>query len=127
VDDALATGQINPTLPFVRREAVAALKAQYASQDDAASRIARRITDFYQGQLPQVAAERKADVAKVVAVVQGLYRRNIFPEMKVIWGIYPNNLGHVSSPGCFRCHDDVHTAKDGQVIRQDCELCHKMG
>ena len=45
--------------------------------------------------------------------------------MKVTWGTYPNHLGHIDTPGCFRCHDDEHTTKDGSVIRQDCEMCHK--
>jgi hypothetical protein len=44
--------------------------------------------------------------------------------MKVAWGTYPNNLGHMDFPGCFRCHDDSHKAKDGSTISQDCELCH---
>jgi hypothetical protein len=44
--------------------------------------------------------------------------------MNVTWGTYPNQLGHVDAPGCFRCHDDEHKAADGSVIRQDCELCH---
>ena len=47
--------------------------------------------------------------------------------MKVTWGTYPNNIGHVDFPGCFRCHDDAKKTSDGRVIKQDCELCHKMG
>ena len=46
--------------------------------------------------------------------------------MKVTWGTYPNHLGHVDTPGCFRCHDDGHKAADGTVITQDCELCHTL-
>jgi hypothetical protein len=46
--------------------------------------------------------------------------------MKVGWGTYQNNIGHLNFPGCFRCHDDNHKAKDGSVISQDCELCHSM-
>jgi cytochrome c2 len=53
-----------------------------------------------------------------------LFERNIFPEMKVSWGTYPNNLGHTVFPGCFRCHDDNHRTEDGKVISQDCGLCH---
>ena len=45
--------------------------------------------------------------------------------MNVKWGTYPNHIGHIDSPGCFRCHDDEHKASDGAVIRQDCEICHK--
>ena len=45
--------------------------------------------------------------------------------MKVTWGSYPNNIGHITSTGCFRCHDDSHEAKDGSKISGDCEYCHK--
>jgi hypothetical protein len=126
VDDAITHNQIARTLPFVRREAVGSLKVAYASQDAAAAAISKRLTDFYQGQYPQLVVARKADIAKAVATVQDIYRRNIFPEMKTTWGTYPNNLGHVDFPGCFRCHDDNHKSRDGRVIRQDCDLCHKM-
>ena len=45
--------------------------------------------------------------------------------MKVTWGVYPDNVGHMTSAGCFRCHDGGHTAKDGTTISADCEYCHK--
>ena len=47
-----------------------------------------------------------------------------FPEMKVKWGTYPTNKGHLTSAGCFRCHDESHTAKDQTTISGDCGLCH---
>jgi hypothetical protein len=37
-----------------------------------------------------------------------------------------NNLGHNDFRGCFRCHHDAHTSKDGSTISQDCEMCHKV-
>jgi len=40
------------------------------------------------------------------------------------FGVYPNNLGHITSNGCFRCHDDGHTAADGTTISGECEYCH---
>jgi hypothetical protein len=46
--------------------------------------------------------------------------------MKVGWGTYANNMGHVAFPGCFRCHDDNHIAADGEAISQDCQSCHDM-
>jgi hypothetical protein len=46
--------------------------------------------------------------------------------MKVTWGSYASNLGHSDFPGCFRCHDDGHKARDGSTISQDCEMCHKL-
>jgi hypothetical protein len=39
---------------------------------------------------------------------------------------YPDNIGHIDSPGCFRCHDDNHKSKDGKKISQDCDTCHKI-
>jgi hypothetical protein len=126
VNDALATGTLSATLPFVRREAVAALKVSYASQEAARTGIAQRLADFYARQLGDQAAARKGDIAKAVAGTQEIYGRNVFPAMKATWGTYANNIGHVDFPGCFRCHDDVKKTRGGVVIKQDCELCHKM-
>ena len=57
--------------------------------------------------------------------MQGLHRRNVFPAMKLDAGATtPTIAGHIEFPGCFRCHDDEHKTRDGQAIRQDCELCH---
>ena len=39
--------------------------------------------------------------------------------MKVTFGAYPDNRGHTSSDGCFRCHDDTKAAKDGTKISGD--------
>ena len=36
------------------------------------------------------------------------------------------NIGHTDFPGCFRCHDGAHTAKDGSSITQDCNACHNL-
>jgi hypothetical protein len=124
VDEAIANGAIPRALPFARREAVAALKAGYASQPAALEAIQRRMTNFYRVALKEQYDGRKGDVERAVAATQAIYGRNIFPDMKVSWGTYFNNLGHSVFPGCFRCHDDSHKAKDGSAIRQDCELCH---
>jgi len=55
-----------------------------------------------------------------------IYTRNVFPDMKVGWGTYPNNIGHEDFPGCFRCHDETHEASDGRTITQSCDACHKL-
>jgi hypothetical protein len=43
----------------------------------------------------------------------------------VTWGTYPNNIGHMDFPGCFRCHDGSHAAPDGKAIANDCNTCHQ--
>jgi len=121
VNEMMASGDIPKTLPFVHREAVKALKVNYPSQDAAVREISRALRDFYQTGQSQATAQ---DVEKAMAAVEGIYRRNVFPDMNVRFGTYGNNIGHIDSPGCFRCHDDNHKSKDGRKIGQDCDTCH---
>jgi hypothetical protein len=126
VDEAMATGEIAAALPFIKREAVAALKHEYANQQAAVDAIAARLREFYRKNYLAVYNGERQAVERAVGATQRLYTRNVFPSMRVTWGTYPNNIGHVAFPGCFRCHDEEHKASDGSVIRQDCELCHAM-
>ena len=64
-------------------------------------------------------------MARAIKSLQNVYRRNVFPSMKVTFGTYTDNSGHTTSNGCFRCHDDTLTAADGRTISGDCEYCHK--
>jgi hypothetical protein len=125
VDRRLTTGEMPRTLPFVRREAVAAIKEKYDSQTAALDAIAQRLREFYRTQHQDVYMSRRQEVERAVSAAQQAYRRNVFPAMNITWGTYPNNIGHMDFPGCFRCHDDSHKTKDGKTIGQDCELCHK--
>jgi hypothetical protein len=124
VNDAMARGDIPTSLPFIHREAVKALQGRYTSEPAAAAEISRLLRDFYRAQPSPAAATGAVDLERAVAVVQTLFRRNVFPDMQVGFGTYPTNIGHVDSPGCFRCHDDSHVTKDGKKIGQDCETCH---
>ena len=126
VDELIARGVIPRTLPFVRREAVKALKVTYPTQEAAGEGISRTLRDFYRSQYPQAYMSQRPDVEKAVQATETVYRRNVFPEMNVQFGTYPNNIGHMDFPGCFRCHDDNHKSKDGKAIGQDCESCHKI-
>ncbi len=125
VDRALSLGEIPIALPYVKREAVAALEETYPSQAAAVDAIAARLRQFYREQYNAVYMSQRQEVERAVAVTQRLYERNVFPSMNVTFGSYPNNIGHMDFPGCFRCHDDSHMTKDGQTIGQDCETCHK--
>jgi nitrate/TMAO reductase-like tetraheme cytochrome c subunit len=122
VDNAITAGVLPRDLPFARREAVAALKDSYASNAEALSGIEARLRKFYANQ----ASAQAPALTRAIGGVQEIYGRNVFPAMKVGWGTYPNNIGHVFFSGCFRCHDDNHKSRDGSVIKQDCESCHAM-
>src|SRR5262249_25074590 len=108
VNELLARGDIPKTLPFIRREAVKALKVAYHDQDAAEREISRTLREFFRTQSPSTDRTNQQDVDRAVKANASVYRRNVFPEMKVRFGTYPNNIGHVDAPGCFRCHDDNH-------------------
>jgi nitrate/TMAO reductase-like tetraheme cytochrome c subunit len=116
VNRAMASGRISAKLPFIRREAVRLLKSNYA--DEAAAMAA------IESGLRSVSSTDQQALSQAIATTQHLYRTNVFPAMKVTWGVYPDNLGHTTSTGCFRCHDGSHVARDGSSIKADCDSCH---
>ncbi|MBZ5576078.1 MAG: NapC/NirT family cytochrome c [Acidobacteriia bacterium] len=126
LDTAMNTGLISPTLPFAKKEALEILKASYASRAEAGLRIPAAFEKYYQDRYPAVWEQRKSDVTASALQVLALWNRNIFPDMKVTWGSYPNDLGHTDFPGCFRCHDGSHASQDGKSITQDCNACHNL-
>ena len=85
---------------------------------------ARALREFYRSQYSSTYMSERQAVEKAVNATANVYRRNVFPEMNVQFGTHPNNIGHMDFPGCFRCHDDNHKAKDGAKIGQDCDACH---
>jgi hypothetical protein len=126
VDKAMSDGRISAKLPFVKREAVAALKATYPDRETASRRIPEGLTEFYRSKYPDAYRAQRAAVEAAGEQVKAIYLRNIFPEMKVTWGSHPNNIGHEDFLGCFRCHDGKHKSSDGRVISDDCESCHQV-
>jgi nitrate/TMAO reductase-like tetraheme cytochrome c subunit len=126
VDQAIASGEIPRSLPFVRREAVKAVKGTYPNEAAAMETISRSLRDFYRSQHEPTYMTKQHDVEKAVVATQRIFSRNVFPEMNVQFGTYANNIGHMDAPGCFRCHDDNHKSKDGKKIGQDCDTCHSI-
>jgi hypothetical protein len=122
VDKLIASGVVSRDVPNLKKELVAAVSAEYSSQADADAGIAKHLRDAWKSADPKVAPE----IERAVTAARELYRQNVFPEMKITWGTYMSQLGHIDAPGCFRCHDASHTSPAGAVIKQDCEQCHKM-
>jgi nitrate/TMAO reductase-like tetraheme cytochrome c subunit len=126
VDKAMAAGRMSPALPFAKKKAVEILKAAYASREEAEQKIPAAFAKYYQDSYPAIWTQRQSEVTASGKELAAIWGRNIFPEMKVKWGAYPVNLGHTDFPGCFRCHDGSHAAKDGKSISQDCNACHNL-
>ena len=82
-----------------------------------------RIGDPLRVGRPGEIVARTGEAAKRILYI---YQGNVFPEMNITWGTYPNNLGHTDFPGCFRCHDGNHNAKGGASITNDCSACHNL-
>ncbi|HKO11178.1 MAG TPA: NapC/NirT family cytochrome c [Acidobacteriaceae bacterium] len=126
IDTAMLDGNPSPTLPFVHKQGVQLLQATYVSQAEAGQKIVADLDNFYRTQYPQVWTSQRAQIDAAAQRLVQIYDRNVFPNMKVTWGTYPNNIGHMAYPGCFRCHDGNHTSKDGKTLSNDCSLCHNI-
>jgi hypothetical protein len=126
MDEALTAGRIDKKLPFVKKQGVAALRAEYPDRTTASQKISQAITDFYKTKYPQIYQTQRPVVETAAQQVAGIYMRNVFPEMRLTWGTHPNNIGHDDFLGCFRCHDGKHKAPDGRVINDDCSACHQV-
>ena len=63
---------------------------------------------------------------EIAATLQQIFTTTRFPEMGVDWRTHRDNVGHLYSLGCFRCHDDQHASRDGKRISKDCTICHSV-
>lgn len=124
VDNKVLSGEVPRELPFIKKQAMEALKGKYASQQEAKSAIATELSGWYQKNYPELVRQKADLIERAIAGVQAAYTENVFPEMNIEWGTYPNHIGHMESPGCFRCHDESHETTNGEVIAMDCETCH---
>jgi hypothetical protein len=116
VNLAMELGQIDRTIPWIKTNAVYVLTRKYDNDTQARDGIATALADRY---------PNDQRIHDVIPVVQQIYRDNFFPEMKANWSVYPDNLGHMIWPGCFRCHDGNHKADDGRIVKaNDCNACH---
>ena len=125
VDEAMASGEMDSSLPYLKREVVALLSVSYLTQDAGLEAMAD-LAKFYRTEYPDVYSEKEQVVLQAVASLQEIYGQTVFPEMNLTWDFYPDNLGHIESPGCFRCHDGDHVNAQGEAIPNDCTLCHSV-
>ncbi len=127
INRAMADRAISPDLPWVHKEGTELLKADYATTEDAQQKIPAGLENFYRTQHPEVYGAKRAEIEAAGESLVEIFTHNVFPEMKVTWGTHPNHIGHMSYPGCFRCHDGDHSTADGkQTISNDCAACHNL-
>ncbi|MBI4354526.1 MAG: NapC/NirT family cytochrome c, partial [Candidatus Omnitrophica bacterium] len=124
IEQSFEAGRLDRSLPYLKREGIRLLAQPYASEREASEAILKGLAEFYQTTYPEVYHERAAAVQQATVELQAIYARNIFPEMHVDWRAYPSHIGHLNAEGCFRCHDGLHTSREGKVITKDCNACH---
>ncbi|WP_321290424.1 NapC/NirT family cytochrome c [uncultured Sunxiuqinia sp.] len=126
IDQSMAEGRISKTLPSIKLIAMMALYQEYPTKDSAFTAINSQVREYYELVEPEVLENRTAEVEQAIAEIQDQYAHNFFPLMNVSWKYYPNNVGHMETDGCFRCHNDRHAAESGKVISKDCNMCHNI-
>ena len=101
-----------------------ALIEDYDSVKEALNGIESTIREFYSEDYPDLYSEQREIVEQAIQTLQQIYEKNFFPWMKVRWDTYVDNIGHLDSAGCFRCHDERHVSAEGEAISMECHLCH---
>ena len=117
VNQAMALGKIDPGLPWIKTNAVYVLTRPYKTTDEAKAGIAAALAMRYPGDMR---------IQDATATLQQIYADNFFPEMNASWASYPDNVGHMIWPGCFRCHDGDHKTPDRKLTIKatGCNTCH---
>lgn len=123
VDTAMSRGLIDPGIPEIHRRAVDTLSVEYISREQAFTAFDAlgayyKDTDYYSGHEEQVTA--------AIQELKNIYDRTVFHDQEINWDTHPNNLGHINSPGCFRCHDGQHLDENQHAIRLECNVCHSI-
>ncbi|MBM3126075.1 MAG: hypothetical protein FJZ87_13540, partial [Chloroflexi bacterium] len=125
VDLSMSRGLIDPGIPRIRSKAVEVLTASYATRSQALQAITD-IENDYKRNLNDYYSQNSAKIQQAVTEIQAIYDRLAFIDQKIDWTTHPNNLGHINSPGCFRCHDGKHLNGEEKSIRLECNLCHSI-
>jgi len=125
VDQALLDGKIPAALPGIRPLALRLLTAAYPSRDAARTGIRDGLDRHYASR--EFAPVDAGAISRAADGIFAIYRLNVFPDMKMTFGVHRSHLGHPDGAGgCFRCHDEEHATTDGLALSQDCELCHQV-
>lgn len=127
VDFGLLSKRINPEIQGIREDALAVIKRDYKSRDDAKSKMVNDLVELQTKRDGIKVKTFEADIRKAGDYLLEGYMNNIWPQMNIKWGTYGSHLGHQRAEegyGCFRCHDDEHKSAKGGSITQDCTNCH---
>ena len=127
VDEALASGRIDRSLPGVKSRAVALVTAAAdvsGPMKERSAMIDKLVAD--EAAKAAVPAELKDKELQFEKAMREILLASSFEEKGVTWKSFPNHGQHRDTPGCFRCHDGKHFNEKGEAIRLQCTLCHNL-
>lgn len=127
VDFGLLSKKINPALEGIREDSLTVITKKYASREEAATMMGDDLLALQTKRNKQQAEENRDQILDAADYLLDAYLGNVWPNMNIEWGTYKSHLGHQEADagfGCWRCHDEEHQSESGEVISQDCSLCH---
>lgn len=125
IDSAMARGLISSDIPEIKKKGVEVVSVAYTNEAMAISGIAG-LENYYKQYYPDFYSNNIEPIRSAITALQQIYSETVFTDQKIDWTTHPNNLGHMDSPGCFRCHDGKHLDPENQAIRLECNLCHSI-
>jgi nitrate/TMAO reductase-like tetraheme cytochrome c subunit len=126
IDTALIQGSIDINLPYIKREGLNALGKPNPSLEEAEAKV-EAIREFYRVSYPKIYQEKEKEIDRAINELKEVARLTTFPYMKVSWNTYIDNISHLETPGCFRCHGELEATSgdnEGEVIDPGCNSCH---
>ncbi|MDH3393117.1 MAG: NapC/NirT family cytochrome c [Desulfobulbaceae bacterium] len=127
VDFGLLSKKINPAIDGIREDSMAVITKKYASREEAAAMMGDDLLALQTKRNKKQAEEHRDEILDAADYLLDAYLGNVWPNMNIEWGTYKSHLGHQEADagfGCWRCHDEEHQTESGEVISQDCSLCH---
>ena len=127
VDEAIATGRIDRSLPSAKARAVELIgvaEKVSGAYDERAKVFDKLITD--QAAKAAVKPEQKNAEAAFEKTMKQIMLASTFEAPGITWKTFANHAGHKDFPGCFRCHDGKHFDDKGNAIPLQCTLCHDL-
>jgi nitrate/TMAO reductase-like tetraheme cytochrome c subunit len=125
IGQALQKGLISQDVPFIVEQSVELLRSSYPDKETAIDSM-MLLEEYYLENNPDLYWRYTQEIKQAVEILQEIYTQNVFPEQKSDWYTHPNNMGHKSSPGCFRCHDGKLLTVEGEAVRLECNICHSI-
>jgi hypothetical protein len=130
LDDAIASGWVDRSQPYIKARLKELLTTEYSTIEEARQRVEaayeRYVEDF-----PEVAKRlsdeleesREFMLERLEAYANWMVRSR-FRHPDVSWRSFQDLSGHKYTPGCFRCHGGRHFSEDGTAISANCTTCH---